>query len=307
MTTVETAETLEAVETVETIETVETMVETVESASLESQGTPLTEVLGKVPIARDYLALVQGEAITAMPQDLYIPPNALEVILEIFTGPLDLLLYLIKKHNLDILNIPVAEITRQYMEYVEVMTVFQLELASDYLEMAALLAEIKSRLLLPRPPEAEGEEVDPRAELVRRLQEYERFKKAALQLDEMPRMERDLFIAEANPPKVDISKPLPSVDLKEILTAFKSVLMRVDLRTVHTVQKEPLSVRERMSRVLTSLSGDSFVTFESFFDATEGRLGIVVTFLAILELMREMMIELVQNEPFGPIYVRGVA
>lgn len=253
------------------------------------------------------IARVQGQAVTSLPQDLYIPPNALEVILEIFEGPLDLLLYLIKKHNLDILNIPVAEITKQYIAYVDLMTEFQLELAADYLEMAALLAEIKSRMLLPKPPSEEGEEVDPRAELVRRLQEYERFKIAAQNLDEQPRLERDLFAVEVEKPELEIIKTHPEVDLKEILLALKEVLMRADLLSVHTVKKELLSVRERMTKVLELLVSDTFVGFETFFDPTEGRLGVVVTFLAILELMKESVVELVQNESFGPIYLRAAA
>ncbi len=252
-----------------------------------------------------YFACVKGEYLTEMPADLYIPPDAMEVILEIFEGPLDLLLYLIRKHNLDILNIEVAEITRQYMEYVELMSVFRLELAADYLEMAALLAEIKSRMLLPRPADALVEEEDPRAELVRRLQEYERFKTAAENIDKMPRMGRELFQAGAVVTDLEISKVHPTVDLKEILLAFKDVLKRVDLQTAHTIQREVLSVRERMSRVLSTLSGENFIEFQNFFDLTEGRLGVVVTFLALLELLKETLIELVQNEPFGAIYIRA--
>jgi segregation and condensation protein A len=248
---------------------------------------------------------VHGEAVMKLPQDLYIPPDAMEVILEIFEGPLDLLLYLIKKHNLDILNIPVASITRQYMDYVEVMTVFRLELAADYLEMAALLAEIKSRMLLPRPQQEMSEEIDPRAELVRRLQEYERFKKAGENLENHPRMGRELFVAKANLAKVEWSKPHPSVQLNEILLAFKEVLKRVDLQSVHTIQREALSVREKMSIILGKLNDDKFIDFVSFFDISEGRLGVVVTFLAVLELVRETLIELVQSESFGPIYVRA--
>lgn len=250
-------------------------------------------------------AKVCGEYITSLPVDLYIPPDAMEVILEIFEGPLDLLLYLIKKHNLDILNIPVAEITRQYMQYVELMTVFQLELASDYLEMAALLAEIKSRMLLPRPPSQTEEEADPRAELVRRLQEYERFKTAAENLDFIPRLGRDIFPVAAAVANLEIAKVHPHIELKEILRAFKDVLARVDLQTAHTIQREVLSVRERMSRVLARLEGDKFIDFGAFFDMDEGRLGMVVAFLAILELLKETLIELVQNEPFGIIYVRA--
>ncbi len=251
------------------------------------------------------IATVRGEAFTAMPADLYIPPDAMEVILEIFEGPLDLLLYLIRKHNLDILDIPVAEITRQYTEYVDLMTQFRLELAADYLEMAALLAEIKSRMLLPRPPEASAEEQDPRAELVRRLQEYERIKIAAENFENMPRLGRDFFTVSASPPKFDIDKPQPYVDLKEVLLAFKDVLKRIDHQAMHQVQREGMSVRERMSNVLSKLDGDRFIDFVEFFDLSEGKLGVVVTFLALLELVREMMIELVQTEAYGPIYVRA--
>lgn len=249
---------------------------------------------------------MKGEFITSLPSDLYIPPDAMEVILEIFEGPLDLLLYLIKKHNLDILNIPVAEITRQYMEYVELMSVFQLTLAADYLEMAAFLAEIKSRMLLPRPVLEGLEEEDPRAELVRRLQEYERFKLAAEGLENLPRLGRELFPVSSSATDLEILKQHPEVDLKEVLLAFKEVLMRADLQTAHTIQREVLSVRERMSRVLSQLQGDKFVEFVNFFDVSEGRLGVVVTFLAILELLKEMLVELVQHEPFGTIYIRSV-
>lgn len=264
----------------------------------------LPEAVGTV-VPSSYFALVNGQAYTQLPVDLYIPPDALEVILEVFEGPLDLLLYLIKKHNLDILNIPVAEITRQYMEYVELMTIFQLELAADYLEMAALLAEIKSRMLLPKPAEMEGEEEDPRALLVRRLQEYERYKRAAENLENLPRLGRELFPVAAEMPAIEIKKPQPEVDLKEVLLAFKEILRRVDLKAVHQVQREGLSVRERMTQVLARLEGDRFIDFVDFFNIQEGRLGVVVTFLALLELLRESMIELVQTEAFGPIYVRA--
>jgi segregation and condensation protein A len=249
---------------------------------------------------------VRGLAVTELPADLYIPPDAMEVVLELFEGPLDLLLYLIKKHNLDILNIPVAEITRQYMEYVGLMSVFRLELAADYLEMAALLAEIKSRMLLPRPKEEAEQDVDPRAELIRRLQEYERFKKAAEALEALPRLERDIYVGSAALPEYQIPKPVPQVDLKEVLLAFREILKKVELQSVHTVQKEALSLRERMSRVLSLLVSGEFVHFSAFFDVSEGRLGVVVSFMAILELVKEAMIELVQREAFGPIYVRGI-
>lgn len=250
---------------------------------------------------------VRGEAVTELPTDLYIPPDALEVVLELFEGPLDLLLYLIKKRNLDIVNIPVAEITHQYMTYVEAMSYVRLELAADYLEMAALLAEIKSRMLLPSPPGVEGaEEEDPRAELIRRLQEYERFKLAAVQIDELQRVDRDCFIVSVEAPRVGVVKPYPTVDLQDLLWALKEVLKRADLQSVHTIQREVLSVRDKMSRILGQLNPVQFTDFVSFFESSEGKLGVVVTFLAILELMREMLIELVQREPFGTIYVRAV-
>jgi segregation and condensation protein A len=286
-------------------ETIQTAISAVDNLNndLLAEATALKNSLENATSSA--IATVRGEAFTALPVDLYIPPDAMEVILEIFEGPLDLLLYLIRKHNLDILDIPVAEITRQYTEYVDLMTQFRLELAADYLEMAALLAEIKSRMLLPRPPELEGEEQDPRAELVRRLQEYERIKVAAEQLEQMPRLGRDFFTVSATPPKFDLDKPQPYVDLREILLAFKDVLKRIDHKAMHEVQREGLSVRERMSRILTNLAGDKFIDFVDFFDLSEGRLGVVVTFLALLELLREMMIELVQTEAYGPIYVRA--
>ncbi len=248
---------------------------------------------------------VRGEAVTSLPMDLYIPPDAMEVVLEVFEGPLDLLLYLIKKHNLEILNIPVAEITRQYMVYVEAMSAIRLELAADYLEMAAILAEIKSRMLLPRPVLDNGEEVDPRAELVRRLQEYERFKTVAVELDHIPRMERDIFLGTVELDKLQIVKPHPAVELTELLLAFKDIIKRADLQSVHMIKREVLSVRERMSRILAGLEGDQFINFYDFFDVSEGRLGVVVSFIAILELIKETMIECVQREPFGPIYIRA--
>lgn len=248
-------------------------------------------------------AIVQGTALTIMPKDLYIPPEALEVFLEAFEGPLDLLLYLIKRQNLDVLDIPIAEITHQYMEYVEVMKALNLELAADYLVMAAMLAEIKSRMLLPRPAEV-AEEDDPRAELVRRLQEYERFKQAAEDIDGMPRMNREVFQASAKTPDLKLVKPEPEVDMKELLLAFKDVLVRAEMFSHHNVTREALTVRERMSEVLSRLTTDKFTEFTSLFTAEEGRLGVVVTFLAILELIKESMVEIIQTEPYEPIHVK---
>ncbi|QDD88391.1 segregation/condensation protein A [Pseudomonas oryzihabitans] len=251
------------------------------------------------------LALVYGEAFTELPQDLYIPPDALEVFLEAFEGPLDLLLYLIRKQNIDILDIPVAEITRQYMSYVELMKAVQLELAAEYLLMAAMLAEIKSRMLLPRAEGLEAEEEDPRAELIRRLQEYERFKKAAEDLDELPREGRDFVVPTLPAPEARARKLLPEVELGELLLAMGEVLRRADLFESHQVTREILSTRERMSQVLERLKDGAFVPFVALFTLEEGRLGVVVTFMAILELVKESLVELVQNEPFSPIHVRA--
>ncbi|HEX5055574.1 MAG TPA: ScpA family protein [Gammaproteobacteria bacterium] len=249
-------------------------------------------------------ALVQGEPMTVVPKDLYIPPDALEVILEAFEGPLDLLLYLIKRQNLDILDIPIAHITRQYMDYIDMMQTLKLELAAEYLVMAAMLAEIKSRMLLPRPQEG-SEEDDPRAELIRRLQEYERFKQAAEAIDELPRMERNLFQANAEPPMIEQRQVLPDLTLQELLYAFRDVLRRAEMFSHHHIQREPLSVRERMSIILSSLKPDAFIAFTDMFKVEEGRMGVVVTFLAVLELIKESVIDIVQSEPFAPIYIKA--
>ena len=249
-------------------------------------------------------ARVYGQAFTELPQDLYIPPDALEVFLEAFEGPLDLLLYLIRKQNIDILDIPVADITRQYMGYVELMKTVHLELAAEYLVMAAMLAEIKSRMLLPRSSEAVEEEEDPRAELIRRLQEYERFKQAAEELDDLPRVGRDLQVPLLPAPQARGRMLLPEVGLDELLLAMAEVLQRAELFESHQVSRELLSTRERMSDVLERLQGGGFVAFVALFTAEEGKLGVVVTFMAILELVKESLVELVQNEPFTPIHVR---
>ncbi|BDU21318.1 ScpA family protein [Dyella sp. GSA-30] len=252
------------------------------------------------------LAIVRGEPMLQMPQDLYIPPDALEVILEAFEGPLDLLLYLIRRQNLDILDIPVAEITRQYMEYIELMRdVMRLELAAEYLLMAAILAEIKSRLLLPRPPSEEGIEEDPRAELVRRLQEYERFKRAAEDIDALPRLERDTVVVQADVGERNVIKLPPPLDLKELLLALKDVMHRAELFGHHAIKREALSVRQRMGELLGRLNDSQFHRFETLFDVSEGRLGVVVTFLAMLELAKEMLVEIVQEEPLAAIYVKA--
>lgn len=252
-------------------------------------------------------AIVQGEKVTELPQDLYIPPDALEVFLDAFEGPLDLLLYLIRRQNLDVLDVPIAEITRQYMEYVELMKEMQLELAAEYLVMAAMLAEIKSRMLLPRREDEESEEEDPRAELVRRLQEYERYKQAAENINELPRMNREVFSIEIPTPEVGTTKKPPEVDLKDVLFAFQEVLKRAEMYSHHHIQMEPLSVRERMSNVLSGIGTDKFTDFGDLFTPEEGRSGVVVTLLAILELLKGHLIEMVQNEPYGPIYVKAAS
>lgn len=252
-------------------------------------------------------ALVYGQAVTEMPLDLYIPPDALEVFLEAFEGPLDLLLYLIRKQNIDVLDIPVAEITKQYMGYVELMQSVRLELAAEYLVMAAMLAEIKSRMLLPRSSEAEAEEDDPRAELIRRLQEYERYKAAAEGIDGLSRVGRDLTVPQLDAPQARARKLLPDVSLEELLLSMAEVLRRADMFESHQVTREALSTRERMSEVLERLKGGAFVPFVSLFSADEGKLGVVVTFMAVLELIKESLVELVQNEAFGPIHVRARA
>lgn len=250
------------------------------------------------------LAIVQGMPFLTLPLDLYIPPDALEVFLETFEGPLDLLLYLIRRQNLDILDIPIAEITEQYMEYVELMRELRLELAAEYLLMAAMLAEIKSRMLLPRPPVEAEEGADPRADLIRRLQEYERFKQAAANLDALPRLERDHYVVEALVPPGFIQRRPPDVDLHELLSALREVLARAELFTSHRVEKEPLSLRERMSQVLERLRGGGFARLTDLFDPSEGRPGVVVTFLALLELIKSSVLELVQSESFAPIHVK---
>lgn len=269
----------------------------------------MTDVPTRLDSARargdNVVALVDGKVVDQLPADLYIPPEALEVFLEAFEGPLDLLLYLIRRQNLDILNIEVAQITEQYLRYIDLMKALKLDLAGEYLLMAAMLAEIKSRLLLPQPA-ADDEEADPRAELVRRLQEYERAKRAALNLDELPRQERDLFTAHAAKPELVKRHVQPDVDLKELMVALAEVLRRADFHQRHAVQFEGLSVRERMSDVLARINATpGFVAFDALFDPREGRQGVVVTFLALLELARETLLELVQNAPFSPIYVRA--
>ena len=250
-------------------------------------------------------AFVAGKAFTDLPRDLYIPPAALEVFLEAFEGPLDLLLYLIKRQNIDILEINVAEITDQYIAYVELMEAWQFELAAEYLVMAAMLAEIKSRILLPRSQDDEEDEEDPRAQLIRRLQEYERYREVAERVDEMPRMYRDLHQATAQPPELDRTMPRPDIDLHEILLAFAEVLRRADLNESHHIQRQSLSTRERMSQILLRVSSEHFTPMLALLMKDEGKLGVVVTFLAIMELIKESLIDLAQSEPFGPSHIKA--
>ncbi|MBT8429635.1 MAG: segregation/condensation protein A [Gammaproteobacteria bacterium] len=250
-------------------------------------------------------AVVQGQPQFNLPKDLYIPPDALEVFLDAFEGPLDLLLYLIRRQNLDILDIPIADITKQYMEYIDLMTDLRLELAAEYLVMAAMLAEIKSRMLLPRPQVEEEDEHDPRAELIRRLQEYERFKQAAEDISELQQLGRDVFPVVAETPHKNVFQEPPDVDLKEVLLALKDVLHRADMFSSHHVAREQLSMRERMSRVLELVNSQRFSAFTDLFDISEGRQGVVVTFMAVLELIKQQLIELVQAESFAPIHVKA--
>ena len=250
-------------------------------------------------------AVVDGQPITQIPKDLYIPPSALQVFLEAFEGPLDLLLYLIKRQNLDILEIEVSSITKQYVEYIDLMDAMQFELAAEYLVMAAMLTEIKSRMLLPRVVMDDEEEEDPRAALIRRLQQYERFKRAAEDIDEIPRMGRDVYQASVNPPDMNKERPLPDVEMKELLLALGAVLKRAEMFESHMIQREKLSTRERMSQVLSKLQGQHFVPFVHLFTIEEGRLGVVVTFLAVMELVKESLVEIVQTDAFGPIHVKA--
>ena len=250
------------------------------------------------------LAIVNGQPLTELPQDLYIPPEALEVFLDAFEGPLDLLLYLIRRQNLDVLDIPVAEITRQYMGYVELMKAVRLELAAEYLVMAAMLAEIKSRMLLPRQEQLSEDEDDPRAELIRRLLEYERFRQAAEQLDGLPRVGREIALASAAAPELEVHAAHPPVSMEELLLSLAEVLRRADMFESHQVSRETLSTRERMAEVLDRLQEGQFVPFISLYRLEEGKLGVVVTFMAVLELIKEQLIDLVQSEPFAPIHLK---
>ena len=248
-------------------------------------------------------AIVDGEQITELPKDLYIPPVALQVFLDAFEGPLDLLLYLIRKQNLDILDIPIADITQQYVDYINLMKELELELAGEYLLMAAMLAEIKSRLLLPIFEEIEDEE-DPRAELVRRLLEYERYRKVSEEINELDRVGRDIYPSSVETAQFEQPLVLPDIQLKELVISFQEVLKKAEMFSTLHFTKEPLSVKERMMTILEKIENEDFVRFEDLFDLEEKKMGLVVTFLAILELMKELLIEIVQAEEFGTIHVK---
>jgi segregation and condensation protein A len=269
--------------------------------------TPLNPAGPRPEQAEMPFAIVDGEPVTEVPRDLYIPPQALKVFLEAFEGPLDLLLYLIRRQNLDVLDIPIAEITRQYLEYIDLMRELELELAGEYLLMAAMLAEIKSRMLLPRPQSEGAEEDDPRAELVRRLQEYERFKRAAEDIDRLPRLERDVWVAQAELVERAVAPLLPEVTLKEMLLAFTDVISRAAMFAHHHVQRERLSVRQRMSEIIERLQGGELLDFSQLFRVEEGRMGVTVTFVALLELLREGLLDIVQAETYAPLHVRAAA
>ncbi|TAK72654.1 MAG: segregation/condensation protein A [Gammaproteobacteria bacterium] len=262
----------------------------------------MAEIEQAIPVIP--IATIKGQAVIDLPTDLYIPPDAMKVFLEAFEGPLDFLLYLIRKQNLDVLDIPIASVTKQYMEYIDLMQELSLELAAEYLVMAAILAEIKSRMLLPRPTETENPEEDPRAELVRRLQEYERFKQAAENIDKLPRLERDTFMVQTDSSTIEVEKPLPTASLPELLRAFMDVMKRVEHNASHRIRIDTLSVREKMSHILGMVQEQEHFPFTSLFNLEEGRLGIVVTFLAMLELLKQSMIEFIQAAPFAPIYLK---
>ena len=265
----------------------------------------MTDNIGSVMLTEPFFAMVNGTPFNQVPDDLYIPPDALEVFLDLFEGPLDLLLYLIRRQNLEIVNIPIAQITQQYIAYIQLMGALNLELAAEYLVMAALLAEIKSRMLLPRQSAQEDEEEDPRATLIRRLQEYEAIKIAAEELDLLPRIERDIFEIEVDISPLSVEQQLPDIRLKDMLLAFQDVLKRVDQLSHHQITKEALSVRERMATILANLKGENSLFFSQLFIRKEGRQGVVVSFLAILELGKEGLIEIIQPEPFAEIRVRS--
>ena len=266
----------------------------------------LKETITKTPRQEEMiLATVQGKRVTTLPEDLYVPPNALEILLDTFAGPLDFLLYLIRKQNIDILDIDVAKISEQYTSYIDLMDALQMELAGDYLVMAAYLAELKSRMLLPRPEEQKDEE-DPRAELIKRLQEYQRFKSAAEKIDTMPRIDRDFYAAQAQLPEFALETPLADIPLEGLALALAEVMRRVEQSQAHLINFEELSIRERMTHILERMRNEAFIEFTTLFNKEEGKIGVVVTFLAILELLKDSLIEIVQSEEFGPIHIKGI-
>jgi segregation and condensation protein A len=275
------------------------MVDTKTSSSLK-------ETITKTPHQEEMiLATVKGKRVTTLPEDLYVPPNALEILLDTFAGPLDFLLYLIRKQNIDILEIDVAKISEQYTSYIDLMDALHIDLAGDYLVMAAYLAELKSKMLLPRPEEQKDEE-DPRAELIRRLQEYQRFKSAAEKIDLMPRIDRDFYAAQAQLPEFALETPLADIPLEGLTLALAEVMRRVEQSQAHLINFEELSTRERMTYILERMRNEAFIEFTTLFNKEEGRIGVVVTFLAILELLKDSLIEIVQSEEFGPIHIKGI-
>jgi segregation and condensation protein A len=275
------------------------MVDTKTSSSLK-------ETITKTPHQEEMiLATVKGKRVTTLPEDLYVPPNALEIMLDTFAGPLDFLLYLIRKQNIDILDIDVAKISEQYTSYIDLMDALHIELAGDYLVMAAYLAELKSKMLLPRPEEQKDEE-DPRAELIRRLQEYQRFKSAAEKIDSMPRIDRDFYAAQAQLPEFALETPLADIPLEGLALALAEVMRRVEQSQAHLINYEELSTRERMTHILERMRNEAFIEFTTLFNKEEGKIGVVVTFLAILELLKDSLIEIVQSEEFGPIHIKGI-
>tara|TARA_B110000014_G_scaffold264439_1_gene266031 strand:- start:10714 stop:11523 length:810 start_codon:yes stop_codon:yes gene_type:complete len=266
----------------------------------------MSAIIEKSPHQREMvLATVQGKKLTALPEDLYIPPNSLKVLLNSFSGPLDFLLYLIKKQNLDILDINVAIITDQYINYVNVMEAMHIELAGDYLVMAAYLAELKSRMLLPKHKE-EIEDEDPRADLIRRLQEYQRYKEAADKIDSLPRLNRDFFLASAKLPEFETKRTFSHISMQELSFSLAEVLKRAEHAEAHLIDFNQLSTREKMSAILEKMKGNKFIDFVSLFEASEGKIGVVVTFLAILELLKDSLIDIIQTEEFGPIHLKVI-
>jgi segregation and condensation protein A len=259
----------------------------------------------ELAIKPEIKAVVDGKEFTQIPDDLFIPPDALEVLLDSFSGPLDLLLYLIRKQNIDILNIPIVSITRQYLHYIQLMECRRMELAADYLLMAAVLAEIKSRMLLPIAPQSEEEDEDPRMALVRRLQAYEQIKIAAELIDTLPRQDRDNFMIQLAIPEMEEIKVHPEVELSDLINAMQSLLKREEHASHHIISRETMSVRERMNMILLQLQEHKVLEFRQLFTLEEGRMGLVVSLLAILELARQSLVVITQNEAFSAIHLQA--